>query len=74
MAPEIEVPPPNSFRGVCSMSLAAEATEASSLRCVQGSTSACRNGPVHCIIASAIDCVPPERIAPSTRGLRSAAT
>ena len=74
MAPEIEVPPPNSRRGVVSMMVATLLAEASSLIWVQGTIWACSCGPVHCNIATAMDWFSPPRMACSTCGLRKAAT
>jgi hypothetical protein len=74
MAPLIDVPPPNSWRGTLSMASATACMEASSLMRVQGSTCTCNTGPVHCTMVTAMDWVVPERMAVSRRGLRKAAT
>ncbi len=74
MAPLIDVPPPNSWRGTASMAAASASMEVSSLTSRQGTTSTCMVGPVHCTIVTAIDCLPPDCTARSSSGLRNAAT
>ena len=73
MAPEIEVPPPNNWRGAASIAVASAVTLASSLTSIQSTTTTCSRGPVHCTMVTAIDCVISERIELRTFGLRNAA-
>ena len=69
MAPLIEVPPPNRWRGASSIAAAkASALRSSPIR-VQSTTWTCIAGPVHCTMVTAIAWLPPERIACSTRAM-----
>ena len=74
MAPLIDVPPPNSWRGALSMASAKACIEASSLISIHGTTWICSAGPVHCVMVTAIACIVPEPMARSSCGLRKAAT
>src|SRR5215470_12285762 len=67
MAPLIEVPPPNSLRGVFSIAEASASAEASSLTTIQGTTWTCRRGPVHWCMVTAIAWEMPARIAERRR-------
>jgi hypothetical protein len=74
IAPEIEVPPPNSARGAAAILSAKAPADAASEIHVHGTAITCSAGPVHWIITTAIDCVGPDEIAAVTRGWRNAAT
>jgi hypothetical protein len=72
MAPEIDVPPPWSRRGVASTAAAKSSAEAASRTIVQPITWICIAGPVHCTMVTAIAWAAPERIAARTLGDRKA--
>ena len=74
MAPLIDVPPPNSWRGAASMAAASASIEASSLTSLQGTTCTCMAGPVHCTIVTAIACGRAGAHRAQQGGLRKAAT
>ena len=54
MAPLIEVPPPNNWRGIRSIVAANAVAVCSSPTAVQSATSTCMRGPVHCTMVTAI--------------------
>src|ERR1043165_9241609 len=69
IAPEIEVPPPNSARGAAAILSANACAEAASEILVHGTAITCSAGPVHCIMITAIDCVGPAEIAAATQSI-----
>jgi|GEM_PF-3749072 len=74
IAPLMEVPPLNSWRGARSMASATASMVASSAMRVHGTTTTCRAGPVHCTMVTATAPTAPPRTARSSSRLRKAAT
>ena len=74
MAPLIEVPPPNNWRGTRSIAAAKAAAVCSSPTALHSATWTCIIGPVHCTMVTAIAWCGPDRMACSTRAWRKAAT